>query len=409
MSMYARKCPRCNQFMAVGKAHNCPLDDDTPPTTVSGIKWTENQDGAVLEVKAKRIKTLSDLLKAAKVDLAKWYVERHVINKWEVGAKNTDGEIEVEPLFQVKVWLKPLMPIADVSEIIKEQVDDMIRHSPEPKIIYGTPEVGRNKRYIHEINVSDLHFGMYAWREEAGSNYDLKIAKQLFMDSVMKLAQRAVVFPVERIVLPIGNDLLHVDYPIAGKGGTTAKGTPQDVDTRYKKMFREARIMLVEAIEFLKLIAPVYVVVVPGNHDKERIFCLGDSLEAWYHNDNRVDVDNEATSRKYVMWGHTLIGYTHGSEEKLSNLPQIMADEEKIAWGSSTWREWHIGHTHAKQEKLSEVGGVRIITVPSIAPNDEWHTRKGYHHVRAAESYLYEFDEGFAGSFSVYATGESLG
>ncbi len=250
---------------------------------------------------------------------------------------------------------------------------------------------------------------MYAWNEEAGCNYDLKIAKRLFMDSVMKLAQRATMFPVEMIVLPIGNDLLHVDYPIAGKGGTTSKGTPMDVDTRYKKMFREARIMLVEAIEFLKLIAPVHVIVVPGNHDKERVFCLGDSIEAWYHNDNRVTINNEATARKYMVYGSTLIGYTHGSEEKVANLPQIMADEERIAWADTTWHEWHIGHTHAKQEKMTEIGAVRIITVPSIAPGDEWHNRKGYHHVRAAESYLYEISAGYSGSFSVYAIGECVG
>lgn len=56
--------------------------------------------------KGKRIKTLKDLLAHCEVDLGVWEVERHVINKWEVGAKDADGEIVVEPLFQVKAWLR---------------------------------------------------------------------------------------------------------------------------------------------------------------------------------------------------------------------------------------------------------------------------------------------------------------
>ncbi len=136
MSKYSVRCPKCNQFAS--EYHRCPVDEGYV-TAATGVKWTENKDGALLEFKTRRIRTLSDLLEAAEVDITKWYVERHVINKWEVGVKNADGDIDIEPLFQVKVWLKPLMPIADVTEIIREQVDDMKLFSPDPKVIYGSP------------------------------------------------------------------------------------------------------------------------------------------------------------------------------------------------------------------------------------------------------------------------------
>jgi len=400
---HSKRCPKCNQFAS--DYHVCPMDDDwkTNPSAIGQTTWTENDDGAVLDIRTKRIMTLEDLLEAAKVDMTKWYVERTVINKWEVGAKNAEGEIVVEPLWQVKAWLKPITPLGDVSEIIQQQVEDMKKHSPPDHTEHVKGWETGIQRYMYEINISDLHFGMYAWGEEAGENYDLKISKKLFLRSIMELAHRSMLFPVERILLPIGNDLLHVDVPIGGKGGATTKGTPMDVDTRYKKMFREARIMIVEAIEYLKKIAPVNVLIVPGNHDSERIFCLGDSLEAWFHNDDRVHVLNDPTSRKYVWYGKTLIGYCHGNEEKVANLPQLMADEEATAWAGSVWREWHIGHVHAKRERVTEIGAVRIVTVPSIAPNDEWHTRKGYHHVRAAEGYMYGAEDGYVATFSTYA------
>lgn len=59
----------------------------------------------ILEVESRRdgrIRTLDQLLKACQVDLKVWEVERYTVNKWEVGAKDPDGEIVVTPLFQVK-------------------------------------------------------------------------------------------------------------------------------------------------------------------------------------------------------------------------------------------------------------------------------------------------------------------
>lgn len=69
-----------------------------------------------------RIKTLSQLIKVAKIDLDEWLIHKHLINKWEVGAKHQDTYLEytkgkadghtikkpglmVEPLWQVKAWM----------------------------------------------------------------------------------------------------------------------------------------------------------------------------------------------------------------------------------------------------------------------------------------------------------------
>ena len=56
--------------------------------------------------KSTRITTLKQLLKFCKVDQKVWEVERHTLNKWEVGMKGPDGGVVVEPLFQVKATLK---------------------------------------------------------------------------------------------------------------------------------------------------------------------------------------------------------------------------------------------------------------------------------------------------------------
>lgn len=52
-----------------------------------------------------RIRTLAQLLAAGEVDLQKWKVLTYRLNKWEVGARDPDGEMVVTPLFQVKATL----------------------------------------------------------------------------------------------------------------------------------------------------------------------------------------------------------------------------------------------------------------------------------------------------------------
>ena len=78
---------------------------------------------------ADRIITLDQLLKAYKVDLSIWVVERWTPNKWEIGRKaitkdliwqggvqdgfiKDTGEVNIEPLFQIKAWLIRKTPIA---------------------------------------------------------------------------------------------------------------------------------------------------------------------------------------------------------------------------------------------------------------------------------------------------------
>ena len=51
-------------------------------------------------------------------------------------------------------------------------------------------------------------------------------------------------------------------------------GTRQDADSRFSRIFRDGRKLLVEAIEYLKTIAPVDVLVVVGNHDSNSMFHL---------------------------------------------------------------------------------------------------------------------------------------
>lgn len=93
-----------------------------------------------------RIKSIYQLLQECDVDLDEWIVEKALVNKWEVGAKKevksivfengkiiegfieSNGDLQIEPLFQVKVWLAPA----------KIQVPDLIIPSIVLSISYPT-------------------------------------------------------------------------------------------------------------------------------------------------------------------------------------------------------------------------------------------------------------------------------
>jgi hypothetical protein len=72
-----------------------------------------DQNVQEIESKSARITSLEQLVSYCKIDLQAWTIEKHVINKWEVGTKHPEtGEVIVEPLFQVKAWLARKHPEA---------------------------------------------------------------------------------------------------------------------------------------------------------------------------------------------------------------------------------------------------------------------------------------------------------
>lgn len=73
---------------------------------IGQVKRDETTNEMDLESKSSRIVSLDQLLEYCKVDLDEWVCEKHTLNKWEIGAKMEDGLIAVEPLFQVKAYLK---------------------------------------------------------------------------------------------------------------------------------------------------------------------------------------------------------------------------------------------------------------------------------------------------------------
>jgi hypothetical protein len=241
-----------------------------------------------------------------------------------------------------------------------------------------------------ELAIPDLHLGKLAWAPETGyADYDLKIAENLFRQAVGTLMARAASFKLGRILLPVGNDFFHSD----SKFGATTKGTPLDTDSRYHKAFLTGRRLLVDVVENLSEIAPVTVVIVPGNHDTLSSFHLGDALDCWFHGDENVTVMNAPIPRKYVGFGKTALMFTHGDKGKAADYPLLFATEQPKMFSDATFREIHTGHLHTT--RLTEKMGVRVRISPALCSPDEWHAANHYvGNLRGAEGLVYHPVEG---------------
>ena len=354
-------------------------------------------DNKTIESKiSNRIKTLDDLVEVAAINLDEWIIDRHIINKWDVGS-NIDGEVVVEELFQVKVWLKKNQELFDAKKVREDILEDIKKYSPVVKKF--THKEKQNN--ILEINIFDLHFGKLATEDVSGQKYDTEIAKERFLNALNKLVVRSGFFNFEKILLPIGNDFFNSD----NHKNETTKGTPQDEHLLWQETVKKGRQLIQIGIEYLTMFAPVHIVVVNGNHDWQRMFMLGEMLEGWFHNNQNVTIDNSFKARKYFKYGKCLIGFTHGNNEKAADLPLIMAQEQAAYWQDTKYREFHLGHLHHKREikykSTQEYKGIVIRHLRSLGAEDTWHNIKGYvGTIQSAESFIWNAEDGLIANFS---------
>ena len=355
------------------------------------------------------IKTLDQAVAACGVDLTVWIVSRWECTTWTTPLKlrTADGKDEAtqQQQYRVSVKLARIMPKA-VEDATAAIFDRMAAHAPE----YRKPAYRPDSREpcMAVYGLFDAHFGKLCWGRETGDNYDLGIAEEVYANAVEDLIRETSGRDARLICLPIGSDFFHMD----NSRNTTFNNTPQDVDGRYAKIIETGEMAVISAAERLAAHAPVKVVWIPGNHDPTTSYHLARTIKAWFHRHPGVTVDCEPATRKYVRYGTTLIGLTHGNEERKEALPGLMANEQKEDFAATTCHEWLTGHLHSSKAwvtKPVETQDAMVIrTLRSLAGTDAWHARRGYLNLsKAAEVYWYGRERGYIGHAVAYArTGE---
>ncbi len=147
--------------------------------------------------------------------------------------------------------------------------------------------------------------------------------------------------------------------------------------------------MIITALEMLREIAPVTALIIPGNHDQDTCFYLGDSLQGWMQNCSDVSIDNGAYGRKTFQWGSNALLFTHG-EEREGDLALTFATDYPDLWQATTHREVHCGHLHTTIQR--DYRGCQVRFLSSLTASDFWHSQKNYKSKRSASFFIWQKD-----------------
>jgi len=231
--------------------------------------------------------------------------------------------------------------------------------------------------------LTDCHIGMLAWDKETGEDWDLNIAEETLVTTLIQMIAAAPNSEVG-IVNQLG-DFLHFDSltPM-----TPTNHHILDADSRYQKVVEVAvrvlRRVITAALAKHKF---VRVYAHEGNHDPAGSVWLRVMFSQLYSDNPRVYV--EKSPNPYVAWrhGNTLIGFHHGHLAKPTSLPLIFAAKYSKEWGETEYRYVHIGHRHHVHE--IEHPGVKVVQHPTLASPDAYAARGGWLSKRQASSITY--------------------
>lgn len=325
-------------------------------------------------------KDVNYLLKAHGFNPECWELISARNNIWNVYSKQ-DG---INTLYSSKITVKPI-ELNITSELIEKWFNKLDRN-------YSLPKVKITKDYLYGdklliIDISDLHLNLQASMFVTGNEYNCDIAEKLFFYVINDVLSRTVSYKFDKIIFTIGGDMLNSD----NLNNTTTKGTPQDCDVHLFDAYERICDMTVKATDILKDIAPVDVIYIPSNHDLTSGFKLAKYIQAWFRNDQDVNVDYSPFPRKYVVFGKTLFVFAHDGNVK--DLPRIISDEARQYWSQIETTEVFLQHLHSEQVLL-EANNIRIQRLPTISAKGAWTVSKGFGSKRQCKSFIFDKEDG---------------
>jgi len=280
-------------------------------------------------------------------------------DEWEV--KSFNISLSNDDKWWARLECKHKLSVADFEAIAKE----VSKWSPKRSIPKAPAHATDT---MLEIGLFDLHLG--------AKPYESKQEDQPFEEDILDCIDNLIcrVKKPSLVLLPIAGDIFHAD----NQKLTTTKGTfvGNEFEGLWHEVVSKGFSYIAKFIKYVADWAPVRVIVVPGNHDEETTFSLGLFLDAFFSEDNRVEVDSGMRKIKYVSAGVTLIGIMHGDVYRKQSGVSLLANDVPELWSQSTYRELHHGHFH--RDEVREENGVTLRCIPALCPTSWWEGNQGF-------------------------------
>lgn len=358
-------------------------------------------DGETRIVTMDRPRTLAEMAELFGVNTKEWTAEYFRTNEWE-GFYKVPGSHRKVKLWQTRVVWKRVVdkPVREAVLKFVKQVPAAVPRPRRPKTRDG---------FMVVWGLWDAHLGMYAWNKEVGESFDLSIATNRVLNSVDDIAAELELYPIERIVMPIGNDFMHFD---SVRHTTTYGEHYLDTDTRYSKVFLEGlRCQCYMVERALDLADRVELLYVPGNHDTTSSFTMCAALQERFRREKRVSVDLSMNPRKAVLHGGTFVAFDHGRDVRPDQYQNLIWTEFQSMLAKSTYREVQVGDKHQRWEKQYEgvipTNGLLVRRNPALCNVDAWHHKQGLigEPMKSVEAWRYD-RVGYRGSHVAWARDE---
>jgi hypothetical protein len=298
-----------------------------------------------------------------------WELVLMSFSNWQQHTK----EQTTKELYAVKFRIKPKLKEYTTTDYLKV-AKEVFREKIKPlKITPKKEDKELNNDKLMEFPAIELHLGKLSWGGDTGQDYDQHIAKARFYKIIEEVVNEQNINKCGTCFLTIGNDFFNSDTTT----NTTTKGTPQNNDIRWKKMFLIGLKLYTEALMTLReKFNNIDVQLCQGNHDAMASFYLYIALQQYFRNDNIIKFSDNLKTVQCYSFGKCAIFTSHG-DGNLKRLVKSIPAEFYEEWGKSIHRELHLGHLH-KEVVVDDESGMITRRIGSPSGTDEWHYSERY-------------------------------
>ena len=289
----------------------------------------------------------------------------------------------------IRQWVKSDLKKQSQEDALQSFADalmqDLPKYKPTPyKSVKDLPE------HLTAYVIGDAHIGMKVTAARNGdADWDLEIAERVTVGAIEKLIN-ATGGSDTGLMLDLG-DFGHSD----NLANTTSSGqNHMDMDGDYgDSIAAQVRVYRRSIDLLLAAHNKVILMMVRGNHNSSTSRCMNIMLQAFYENEPRVKVLDNAMKFQSIVWGSNLLVTHHGDKMAPKRAFEYIVGAMSESWGACKHRYCLMGHIH--HETSVELGGMLFSTFQALPSSDAWHVDSGFTGAkRTMSAIVYDKDHG---------------
>lgn len=288
----------------------------------------------------------------------------------------------------IRQWVKSDLKKQSEQEALESFVEALKEDLPKYQSLPSKPLTDMPQALTAYV-IGDAHIGMKVTKERNGdSDWDLEIAERVTVGAVEKLI-KASGGSDTALMLDLG-DFGHSD----NLNNTTSSGqNHMDMDGDYgDSVAAQVRVYRRSIDLLLTAHNKVILMQVRGNHNSSTSRCMNVMLKAFYENEPRVEVLDNAHKFQHITYGSNLLVTHHGDRMKPQRGFEYVARSLSKEWGQCEHKHFLMGHVH--HHTATEIGGMLCETFQALPAGDAWHSDSGYGAKRTMSAVVYDKEHG---------------